>query len=75
MNIGLGWMLEDEMIWHNSVTQGFSSFDAKQPIDVVIYQIVYHHYLKTTLTKLEQIFLNFYEQLNFKSTKGRYTRC
>ena len=38
-SVGLGWILEDETIWHNGSTQGFSSFlgfEKKRHIGVVI---------------------------------------
>ncbi|WP_185830570.1 serine hydrolase domain-containing protein [Siminovitchia terrae] len=39
MNVGLGWFLEDEIVWHNGSTQGFSSFlgfDPAQQIGVIV---------------------------------------
>lgn len=39
VSIGLGWVLEDDIIWHNGATKGFSSylgFNKKQQIGVVI---------------------------------------
>ncbi|WP_042478803.1 serine hydrolase domain-containing protein [Bacillus ndiopicus] len=39
INVGLGWFLEDEIIWHNGSTQGFSSFlgfDPAKQIGVVV---------------------------------------
>lgn len=39
VRIGLGWVLEDDIIWHNGSTKGFSSylgFNKKQQTGVVI---------------------------------------
>ncbi|WP_040951001.1 serine hydrolase domain-containing protein [Gorillibacterium massiliense] len=37
--VGLGWMLENDMVWHNGATQGFSSFlgfDMERQLGVVV---------------------------------------